>query len=122
MDIKGISVAFVYVDDMPRARKFYEESVGLLRPKIVTDRWVEYDLAGANFALHLRPPATARSDAVGAATTRFCFEVLDIRSAHQELTESGLKVHFGPRQEHGYHLLEFEDPDGNPVRLIQYEK
>ena len=48
-----------------------------------------------------------------------CFEVGDIAAAHKALTQAGVDIHFGPKEEHGYHLLEFEDIDGNAIRLIQ---
>ena len=43
---------FVYpVTDLARARKFYEETLGLKLEMNFQDMWMEYDLAGQAFAI-----------------------------------------------------------------------
>jgi len=121
MDIRGISVVSVQVNDMERARHFYEHVLGLAEPYAYREDWAEYELPGSHFALYRSRSRATPTQLPASGGQRFCFEVGDIAAAHKELTKAGVDIHFGPKEEHGYHLLEFEDIDGNPIRLIQYE-
>ena len=123
MKIKSVGVVFVYVSDMARARNFYEHVLGLGKPKVESADWVEYELPGATFALHKREHSSDVDVAVTPVRdrgTRVCLEVDDVLEARKFLQDEGCHITVEPRQEHGYRLLEFEDLDGNPVRLIEY--
>ncbi len=52
-------------------------------------------------------------------TVKFSIDVSDIDHFIQRLTGLGATFHYGARLEYGFHLAEFEDPEGNCVRLYQ---
>lgn len=52
-------------------------------------------------------------------TIRLSFEVADIHKFAAQLKEQGVKFLYEPRKEYGFWLAEFEDPEGNVLRLYQ---
>jgi len=118
MSILRIRAAFVYVEDMKAARQFYEGVVGLPAPAVDTPKWVQYDLDVSAFALHL---ATQRAPAGAGRGAVICLEVDDLGQRIERLHSHGATITMPPREEHGYQLAEFEDPDGNRLRLIQLQ-
>src|ERR1035438_1864748 len=53
-------------------------------------------------------------------TVKLSVDVNDIEHFIKKLANLGATFHYGPRLEYGFHLAEFEDTEGNCVRL--YEK
>ncbi|OPZ09923.1 MAG: Glyoxalase-like domain protein [candidate division BRC1 bacterium ADurb.BinA292] len=118
-ELKRINVVFLYAADMERMRTFYEETVGFGEPCRVTDDWVEYALGeGARFALHRAMPGF-RSGSRGAV--QFSIAVDDLDGACRELETAGVTILRPPEYGPGFRLAEFEDPEGNPIRLIEFE-
>lgn len=118
--VNRINVVFLYAEDMARLRFFYEQAFDLQKPLIDAKWWVEYEIGdGSHLALH-------RVDALHfdgldrkRSTVKFSFDVTDIQHYVKKLTDLGAKIHYGPRLEYGFYLAEFEDPEGNCVRLYQ---
>lgn len=87
--ITELSFVAYYVRDVPQARRFYGEVLGLRPGEWFNDDWIEFDLGNATFALDGTgeelgiPPGTSS----GAA-----FEADDIHAVRQRLIDSGAEV------------------------------
>lgn len=116
--IKGFHHAGVLVTDLERARRFYEEVMGLTplpRPDFdFTGKW--YDL-GNGQQLHLlcvdRMPGhhePARND------RHLALDVEDIDATEQNLRKLGIEIGYGSGRA-GRPQLFIRDPDGNSIEL-----
>jgi extradiol dioxygenase family protein len=117
--IRRINTIFVYVRDMAQAKHFYGETLGFGKPLVDSKFWVEFKLpdGDTHFALH-HSDKHPKSDAMLGAF-KLSFEVHDIQKFAADLKERGVKFHYEPRKEYGFWLAEFEDMEGNSLRLYQ---
>ncbi|MDK2971968.1 MAG: hypothetical protein PWP23_1723 [Candidatus Sumerlaeota bacterium] len=123
MKINGINVVFVYVSDMDASRRFYEEKLGLGKPELDTPKWIEWKLGkGANFAIHRASHEMLEGLVPARSSVRFSLMVEDIREAYTTLFEKGVRVLSEPMDGAGFLYFEFQDPDMNVIRLIQFIK
>jgi len=117
--VRRINTIFVYVRDMAQAKHFYSETMGLGKPLVDSKFWVEFKLpdGDTHFALHHsdKHPSTA----IAPGTFKLSFEVHDIQQFAADLKARGVKFHYEPRKEYGFWLAEFEDMEGNALRLYQ---
>lgn len=113
--VKELSFVAYFVRDVPRARAFYGEVLGLRPGECFNDEWIEFDLGNTAFALdgtgeELGIPAGSSS---GAA-----FEVDDIAAMRQRLVDAGAQAS---------EVYEFppcfacfaKDPEGNRFTIHQ---
>ena len=115
--VKRINVVFLYVLDLAKTRKFYEAAFDLGKPVVDAKWWVEYAVGdGSHLALHQLDANRAK---LGGGAVKFSLEVDDIQSYTAKLKSLGAKFVYEPRQEYGFWLAEFEDVEGNPIRLYQ---
>ena len=113
----------VAVSDMPKARAFYADKLGL---KVATDcrkdddhGWVSvsHPEGGASITL------TTAHQNTKPGTMKLYFATSDVAAAHKELSVKSAKVGevkndlFGPGS--GTKWFNLEDPDGNQVLLVQ---
>ncbi len=111
--ITRIAFTLVPVRDMARARRFYEEDLGLRCTVDFRGEWIEYDLAGGCFAITtMVPELTPRADAGGIA-----FEVDDVDAAVKALRAKGHRVKVEPFSTPVCHMAIVLDPDGNAITL-----
>ena len=104
-----------------KVRAFYEAALDLGKPIVDAKWWVEYALGdGSHLALHQLDPKHAERAALGHGSCRFSIEVEDIDGFTEKLKKLGATFRYEPRTEYGFKLAEFEDVEGNAVRL--YEK
>jgi predicted enzyme related to lactoylglutathione lyase len=116
-----INVVFLYAQDLARLRSFYEQAFGLGKPVIDAKWWVEYAFGdGSHLALHQADPSHFQGANRERTTVKFSVAVTDITGMTERLKQLGARFHFEPRREYGFWLAEFEDPEGNVLRL--YEK
>ncbi|MCX6900642.1 MAG: VOC family protein [Verrucomicrobia bacterium] len=117
--IRRINTIFVYVRDLAAAKRFYSETLSFGKPEIDGKFWVEFKLpdGDTHFALH-QSEAHDKADRV-LGTIKLSFEVTDIHKFAEQLRQHGVKFHYEPRKEYGFWLAEFEDPEGNVLRLYQ---
>ena len=112
----------VAVSDLPRAREFYEGTLGLV-PSDERSGAVRYDTSGGTwFMLYESPHAHP------AESTRMKFEVPDIYATVQALRGNGVvfeeyegkTVEGVAEHESGARGAWFKDPDGNILQIGQY--
>jgi predicted enzyme related to lactoylglutathione lyase len=120
MKLNRINVVYLYVQDLAKQRKFYEQAFDLGKPVIDAKWWVEYAAGdGSHFALQQGDPARFEGVQRAKNTIKFSFDVTDIHKMTERLKKLGARFHYEPRQEYGFWLAEFEDPEGNVLRLYQ---
>jgi predicted enzyme related to lactoylglutathione lyase len=105
---------FTYpVTDMARARKFYEETLGLKVGLNYQEQWVEYEVAGQTFAItsmDIGHKAGVKGGVVG-------FEVDDYDKALVTLKEKQAKFVMDTYETPGCRFAAVADPDGNEVMI-----
>jgi catechol 2,3-dioxygenase-like lactoylglutathione lyase family enzyme len=121
MDFDHQVTAILPVIDMERARRFYEQQLGLRAGALKPDGKVVYRCGGTEIALFPRPGGTK------AEHTALSFRVGDIRAAIRELEGRG--VRFADYDLPGLKTVEhvcvlgsekaawFQDPEGNILCL-----
>ncbi len=112
MKIKKIGFVAIPVTDIPRARKFYEEVLGLkVSDEMMGGKWIEYvvgedTLAIANVSDTWRPS----DQGTGAA-----LEVEDFDEAIKRLKDRHVRFAAEPFETPCCHMAVVQDPDGNKV-------
>ena len=116
MKVKKIYACWIYVSDLKKLLRFYQ-NIGFELKFIEEDgAWAEFDLGETSFALLQRP---AEKGAVQSAKTRIMFEIDDIELIYEELKNKGVKTIGEIRTEPYGKLLTFEDPDGHWLEFYQ---
>ena len=113
----------VAVSDMPAAKAFYVDKLGL---KVVSDHRIN----DAHWWLSLTPPEgganitlTTSHENMKPGAMKMYFATADVAEAHKELGSKGVKVNeikddlYGPGS--GVKWFNLEDPDGNQLLLVQ---
>ena len=114
MTIEKIGFVAIPVTDIPRARKFYEEVIGLtVSDEMMGGKWIEYGvgedtLAIANVSDMWRPS----DQGTGAA-----FEVEDYDEAIQRLKDRHVRFAAEPFETPCCHMAVVQDPDGNKLMI-----
>jgi predicted enzyme related to lactoylglutathione lyase len=114
MKVKEIGFVAVPVTDMGRARKFYEELVGLKKSReFMEGKWIEYDIGAGTLAL-----VPADDDWKPAQSgIGFALEMESFDEAIAELRTAGVKFFAGPFESPVCHVALVEDPDGNRIGI-----
>lgn len=113
----------LYVDDLVRARGFYEGVLGLV-PMLSDDRFVAYPIGGTVLLLFLRGSADTAialpfggeippHDGAGRLHFAFSAEAADMERWRAHLTAHGVAIEGEVRWPKGSTSLYFRDPDGN---------
>ncbi len=100
------------VTDMAAARKFYEEQLGLTLALNHQDRWVEYGIGGATFAVQTMTPEPPNGNRGTVA-----FEVDDLDAMVAGLKARGVPMVSENIESPVCRMAVVHDPDGNPVVL-----
>ncbi len=120
--VNKLSMFTLAVSDMPLAKAFYSDTLGL---KVTKD----YRQDDKNWWVTLTPPeggvsinlARYGEYIVKPGTVSVYFKTSDVTAAHQELSKKGAKVNdiqddlFGPGS--GVKFFQLEDPDGTQITL-----
>ena len=117
--VTHIAFTMYPVKDLTRARRFYEEDLGLVLTRSFYDCWYEYDMAGGCFAMTttvegLTPSATAGG--------RLAFEVDDVDGCVEQLRAKGIQVEREPFSTPVCRMAVVVDPEGNAVILHKVAK
>jgi predicted enzyme related to lactoylglutathione lyase len=114
MKINAIGFVAIPVTDIPRARKFYEEVLGLQTSgEFMDGQWIEYaigkdTLAIANADSEWRPSNQGTSAAL---------EVEDFDAAIRRLKAASIPFAAEPFETSVCHVAVVQDPDGNKLMI-----
>jgi predicted enzyme related to lactoylglutathione lyase len=114
MTIHKIAFTMYPVRDMARARRFYEQDLGLTMTNDYHGAWVEYDLAGGCFAITTMVPHLSPSASAGGS---IAFEVDDVDATVAALKAKGNAVKVEPFSSPVCRMAVVLDPEGNAVTL-----
>ena len=114
--MKILEIAFVGypVTDLKRARRFYEDVLGLKVTYTAGDEttgWVEYDIGPGTLSIGNAAPDWKPSPHGGAAG----LEVDDLSAALERLKANGHSPVAGPFETPVCHMAVVHDPDGNSI-------
>ncbi|MDZ4854100.1 MAG: VOC family protein [Nitrospirota bacterium] len=116
--VNSIAFTLYPVTDMARARRFYEDRLGLrmTRREAREFEWVEYDLGGGTFALtDLTEGGAPSADAGGS----IAFEVQNVDETVEQLRAKGVRVKLEPLSTPVCRLAVILDSEGNALTLHQ---
>ncbi len=108
------------VTDLGRARRFYEDTLGLRATKTYVQGdqgMIEYDIGPGTLAIGAGAPLFNPAAGGGVAA----LEVDDFDAAVRRLRERGVKFVAEPHETPVCHLVTIADPDGN-LLLIHHRK
>lgn len=114
--ITGIAFVLFHVTDVARARKFYEQTLGLqpgMAMEFAPGRWwVEYDAGGpsAIAITNFESPAMNALPSPGVA-----LEIGNYEAALAHVRAAGLTIIWGPNDFPACHCFAIKDPDGNDL-------
>ncbi len=112
--VKDIAFFAYSVRDVPRARAFYSETLGLRPGSSFGDHWIEFDIGNTTFGIGNGEPLGFEPG----ASTGAAFEVDDLDAMRERLLASGVEageVHEFP----GCRTCFARDPEGNRFALHQ---
>ena len=112
MKINNIAFVGIPVSDMPRARKFYEDVLGLkATDEMMGGKWVEYAVGTNTLAIANVGEQWTPSDQGTAAA----IEVEDFDEAIKRLKERQVRFAAEPFETPCCHMAVVQDPDGNKL-------
>lgn len=113
--IKELAFVAYYVRDVPRARQFYGEVLGLPPGEWFNDDWIEFDLGNTTFALD----GTGEDLGIEPGTSSgAAFETGDIQAMRRRLLDAGAEV-TGVYEFPPCFACFAKDPEGNRFTLHQ---
>jgi catechol 2,3-dioxygenase-like lactoylglutathione lyase family enzyme len=104
----------VPVTDMDRAKRFYEETLGL--PRVSERGFPEYQL-GENVSVYLIRMEDVGSSYSGPHTAHVALRVPDVAVTRRELEAKGVEFEGDILDTSVCHMAFFKDPDGNQFML-----
>lgn len=112
MKINNIAFVGIPVTDVRRARKFYEEVLGLaVSEEMMGGKWIEYTIGGNTLAIaNVGEEWTPSDQGTGAA-----LEVENFDEAISELRSEGVRFAADPFETPCCHMAVVQDPDGNKL-------
>ena len=120
--VKSIAFMMYPVRDMPRARRFYEEALGLTLARIMEEggqAWAEYDLPGGTVAITTFAEGISPSAEAGGSIG---FEVDDVDALVTKLRARGVTIKVEPFTTPVCRMAVVLDSEGNAVTLHQATK
>ena len=126
--VNGVLETALYVEDLARAMRFYEDLFGFER-LVHDERLCAYAVAGRQVLLLFKQGASLRPMAIPGGTLpphdgggnlhlAFAIEAADLEAWEQRLTAKGVAVESRVAWERGGHSLYFRDPDGHLLELV----
>lgn len=118
----------LYVDDLDRARDFYEAKLGLA-PLLKTKTLFAYDVGGASVLLLFLRGASLQTqrfdhgsipphDGSGSLHIAFAVDADDLAAWEAKLDQLGIPVEGRMQWDRGSKSLYFRDPDGHMLELV----
>jgi predicted enzyme related to lactoylglutathione lyase len=111
--IKEVAFVAIAVSDKERARKFYQETLGLKPGHTAMEgAWVEYELGATTIGVGCHPMWQPSRDGTSVA-----FEVDDIDAVIAQLKERGVSFEMEKIETPVCWMAQFRDPDGNKLLI-----
>lgn len=114
--ITSIAFTMYPVTDIARARRFYEQDLGLIVSRVFQDAWIEYDLADGTFAITTLAEGVSPSADAGGGIG---FEVDNVDAMVTTLRAKGTTVKLEPFSTSVCRMAVILDPEGNALTLHQ---
>jgi catechol 2,3-dioxygenase-like lactoylglutathione lyase family enzyme len=125
--LNGILETAVYVDDMERAKRFYEDIMGL-SPMFADNRLTAYDVAGRSVLLVFQRGGSVNAaklpggtipghDGSGPLHYAFAVGADELAAWEERLRERGVEIEGRVDWPRGGKSIYFRDPDGNLLEL-----
>lgn len=125
--LSGILETAIYAEDMERARRFYEEVMGL-KPMFADRRLTAYDAGGRSVLLVFKQGASADTaqmpggtipghDGAGPAHFAFAIDADQLGPWEERLRTHGIGIEGRTEWPRGGKSIYFRDPDGHLVEL-----
>jgi catechol 2,3-dioxygenase-like lactoylglutathione lyase family enzyme len=125
--VGGILETAIYVVDLTRARRFYENVLGL-KAIFADDRLIAYDAGRQNVLLIFRrggslEPVTLPGGSIpphdGSGPSHFAFAIAanELQAWEERLREHGVEIEARTQWPRGGTSIYFRDPDGHAVEL-----
>ncbi len=125
--LSGIIETAIYADDMERAKRFYEEVMGL-KPMFTDHRLTAYDVAGRSVLLVFKRGASVQPavmpggtipghDGAGPLHLAFAIDADQLGSWEERLRMHGVEIEGRTNWQRGGKSIYFRDPDGHLLEL-----
>lgn len=126
--LNGVIETALYVDDLPRAREFYQDTLGL-RALNSDPRFVAFDVGGRNVLLLFHRGATLETvhlpggsipphDGHGPLHVGFAVSTDELAEWERRLRERGVAIEARTTWPRGGHSIYFRDPDNHLLELV----
>ena len=114
--IKGLTYAIVTTDDVPRARKFFTEQLGLATEDDMGDEFSQFTTReGTLWAVMRRPEGSPNCGA------ELYLEVDDVDEAYRAWRANGVETVSEPHDEPFGRTFAFKDPDGRVLHAWAHQ-
>ncbi len=111
--VKHIAFTLYLVKDISRARRFYENSLGLKPTKNYKDQWIEYHLGNGCFAI----ATMGKGKGPRSSSSQIAFEVDDVDAVVKRLRANGAVVKMEPNSGSVCRMADLLDTEGNPLTI-----
>jgi predicted enzyme related to lactoylglutathione lyase len=122
LQVSAIAFTGYPVTDIPRARAFYEQVLGLKSSTVFEHEgrhWIEYDIGPGTLAISNMSPDKWKPSADGPC---IALDVADFPGAVSALRAAGVKFFIEPMDSGVCHMAIVADPDGNALVIHQRYK
>jgi catechol 2,3-dioxygenase-like lactoylglutathione lyase family enzyme len=113
MQVEQVDFVSVLTQDIPRAKEFYGETLGL---PIETEGENDLEFTLGQVTLDVFNPASIGEE-FAASTAGIAIRVPDVAAARAELESKGVEFDGETRDTGVCHMAFFKDPDGNALML-----
>ncbi|MNK26207.1 fosfomycin resistance protein FosB [compost metagenome] len=117
--ITGVKDVYYSVTDVKRAKQFYIEALGM-KLSFEHEHWIALDCGGVQIGLHPEEnpiPSIPRDSHGSHAGATLTLKSNDVKEDRKRIESFGGKI-LGEADQPWGHMLVFEDPDGNVLKLM----
>jgi predicted enzyme related to lactoylglutathione lyase len=118
MIINGVTIVICQVADMDRAVAFYRDTLGL-SPQTQSPYWSDFAAGAVRIGLHPPFQGSEPPYAIPGKGWIVGLNTDDIRDLRERVSQAGVWVAGSYHDIPGGVVLDFADPDGNPLQAMQ---
>jgi catechol 2,3-dioxygenase-like lactoylglutathione lyase family enzyme len=111
----------VMVADMERSIEFYTRALGLPLGFRAGNEWAQIEAPGLTIGLHPARELPSTVDASGHQSMSLGFGVQDLAATITQLRQRGVALPDPPTSVGRDRIINFADPDGTPLYLIEVQ-